>query len=268
MLRRCRPLLGTFVEITAERESAIEAAFAAITRVHRLMSAHEEGSDISRINRGGHRSPVAVDGWTAAVLRRALFWWRQSGGAFDVLWAGNLAVAGNRLPLHADQPIPTAQSSSSLELHDHLVRLHEPATIDVGGIAKGFAVDRAIDALRAHGSAAGLVNAGGDMSAFGQGWPVQIHDPVSRVPKAEVLLTNRAIATSALIDGSMEHICNRKERWTSATVCASNAMDADALTKIVLTGSPKTPKCLAQAAAEAFCLNEDGTVEPILSAAA
>ena len=268
MLRRCRPLLGTFVEVTAERESAIEAAFAAITRVHRLMSAHEDGSDVSRINRAGHGTPVLVDDWTAAVLRRALFWWKQSDGAFDVLRAGKSAIAGNRLPLHADQPFPTAEDASSLELNDQLVRLHEAATIDVGGIAKGFAVDRAVDALRAHGSAAGLVNAGGDMSGFGPGWPVRIHDPASGIPRAEVLLTNRAIATSALIDGTMEHICNPGERWTSATVCAATAMDADALTKIVLTGSPRTPECLAQAAAEAFCLNEDGTVEPILSAAA
>ena len=268
MLRRCRPLLGTFVEIAAERESAIEAAFAAVTRVHRLMSGHEDESDVSRVNRAGHRTPVLVDGWTAAVLRRALFWWKQSGGAFDVLRAGYSAVTGNRLPRHADQPMPTAQDSSTLELHDHLVRLHEPATIDVGGIAKGFAVDRAIDALRAYGAAAGFVNAGGDMSGFGPGWPVEINDPVCGIPKAEVLLTNRAIATSALVDGAMEHICNWEERWTSATVCAATAMDADALTKIVLAGSPRTPECLAQATAEAFCFNHDGTVEPISTAVA
>jgi FAD:protein FMN transferase len=256
------------VEIAAERESAIEAAFGAVTRVHRLMSAHQYESDVSRINRAGHRTPVLVDGWTAAVLRRALYWWKQSDGAFDVLRAGKSAVGGNRLPRHADQPMPTAGDSSTLELHDHLVRLHEPATVDLGGIAKGFAVDCAVDALRAYGTAAGLVNAGGDMRAFGPGLPVQINDPVYGIPRAEVLLTNRAIATSALIDGTMEHIYSWEERWTSATVCAATAMDADALTKIVLTGSPKTPKCLAQATAEAFCLNRDGTVEPISTAVA
>src|SRR5438045_6184757 len=108
MHSRCRPLLGTFVEVTADREDAIEAAFAAIEKVHRLMSAHEPESDVSRINRGGHLRAIEVHDWTARVLERALFWSKRSEGAFDVVRAGKAAVERSLLPRHADQPQPEA----------------------------------------------------------------------------------------------------------------------------------------------------------------
>src|SRR2546423_9578278 len=84
MHSRCRPLLGTLVEVTADREDAIEAAFAAVEQVHRLMSAHEQDSDVSRINRFAHLRPVEVHDWTARVIERGLVWAKRSEGAFDV----------------------------------------------------------------------------------------------------------------------------------------------------------------------------------------
>lgn len=263
MRRRCRPLLGTFVEIVAEQDQAVEAAFAAVGRVHRLMSAHEPDSDVSRINRAAHCEWVAVDAWTAAVIERALYWWEQSEGAFDVLEAGKAAIDGDLLPRHPDQPLPVSDDMSVLELENSRVRLSLPATIDLGGIAKGFAVDRAVDALRAGGALAGLVNAGGDMRGFGGDWPVQVRDPATQRPVAEIGLNDRALASSASIDGSMLHICNPDERWRSVTVCAPIAIDADALTKIVLAASPVAAKCLRHAEAQAFGITVDGTVEAL-----
>src|SRR5438552_4284069 len=108
MHSRCRPLLGTLVEVTADREEAIEAAFAAVDKVHRLMSAHEPDSDVSRINRFAHLRRVEVHDWTARVIERALFWSKRSAGAFDVVRAGKAAVEDGRLPRHADQPQPDA----------------------------------------------------------------------------------------------------------------------------------------------------------------
>ena len=71
-IRRCRPLLGTLVEITGDRIEHLEAGFAAIERVHGLMSAHLPDSELSRLNRDGARAPVPLSAWTAAVLARAL----------------------------------------------------------------------------------------------------------------------------------------------------------------------------------------------------
>ena len=72
VIHRCRPLLGTFVEVTAENADIIDAAFAAIARVHALMSAHEPDSELSRLNRHAHRAPVEVSAETTEVLDRAL----------------------------------------------------------------------------------------------------------------------------------------------------------------------------------------------------
>src|SRR5690349_5171700 len=92
-ITRCRPLLGTFVEVTCDSARATGAAFDAIAQVHALMSAHDPDSELSRINRFAHRRPIAVHPWTAAVLVRALFWARASKGGFDPVRAGTHALS-------------------------------------------------------------------------------------------------------------------------------------------------------------------------------
>jgi thiamine biosynthesis lipoprotein len=264
-LTRCRPVLGTFVEVTADSEAAADAAFEAIEHVHRLMSAHEPDSDLSRINRFAHREQVQVDPWTAAVLDRALYWSQQSDGAFDVIAAGAAAIANRDLPRHSDQPEPRSHSWRDLRLQDCFVRLSAPACIDLGGIAKGFAVDRAVAAMEAAGATAGLVNAGGDIAGFGnRAWTVQVVEPATRSAVANVAVTNGAVATSSVQpNGGEAHLLRRSPELRSVTVCAPNATDADALTKIVLSGSPVAPACLATARADAFVINTAGAIRPI-----
>ena len=263
-LTRCRPLLGTFVEVTANCGQAIEHAFDAVARVHRLMSAHEPDSDVSRINRFAHLHPVEVDQWTALVLERALFWARESGGVFDVVRAGKASLERGLLPIHGDQPKPEASHWTLLEILGTAVQLMKPGCVDLGGIAKGFAVDRAIEALRGTGAESGLVNAGGDLRGFGlQSWPVEIVDPLSRRPLAAVELCDGSLATSALLDGQSVHLPGRDGRFVSATVRAPSAMDADALTKIVLSGSLRSAQCLVIVGAEAFRILHDGSVEAV-----
>src|SRR5438445_9955130 len=194
MPSRCRPLLGTFVEVTADREDAIEAAFSAVERAHRLMSAHEPDSDVSRINRFAHIRPVEVHDWTARVIRRALFWSKRSEGAFDVVRAGKMTLERGLLPRHADQPSSHASHWTWLEIQGASLRLRSPGCIDLGGIAKGFAVDRAVDVLGKAGCERGLVNAGGDLRGFGrEPWPVTIIDPLSRRHMVAIDLDNEAL---------------------------------------------------------------------------
>lgn len=268
MPRRCRPLLGTFVEITADREDAMEAAFDAIAQVHRLMSAHEPESDLSRINRFAHQRAIEVHRWTAQVLEAALHWARESDGAFDPVRAGNTAIRSNLLPRHPDQPEPEVADWTWLELQGRSVRLNEPGCVDLGGIAKGFAVDRAVDALRRARCEQGLVNAGGDLGGFGaQPWPITIVDPLTRRGALEVQVANQALATSAGLRAdaslSFDHLGGPSQRWTSATVLASNACDADALTKLVWAGSERLSLALAAAGAKALGITHGGTVEQI-----
>jgi thiamine biosynthesis lipoprotein len=268
-MRRCRPLLGTFVEIDCDRPEAIDSAFSAIERVHRLMSAHEPDSDLSRINRFAHIGPIDVDPWTALVIERALFWSKRSEGAFDVVRAGKVAITSGYLPRHRDQPRPDAAHWTSLELHACSARLLKPACVDLGGIAKGFAVDRAVDALRDAGCERGLVNAGGDLSCFGPGpWPVSVVDPLSRAAVADVAIENGGLATSAGLRDragklSFDHLGGAGGRWTSVSVRARTACDADALTKVVWGQGRDSVDLLAEVDATALLISADGKLDAI-----
>jgi hypothetical protein len=99
-VHRTRPLLGTFVEITATgrpaaaMHAAIDAAFAAVARVHRLMSFQESTSDVSRVNRHAATTAVVVHPWTYAVLTTAADLFRRSDGLFDVTVAPELQALG------------------------------------------------------------------------------------------------------------------------------------------------------------------------------
>jgi thiamine biosynthesis lipoprotein len=268
-ITRCRPLLGTFVEVTCDSARAADAAFDAVARVHALMSAHDPDSELSRINRLAHERPIAVHPWTAAVLERALLWAKASKGAFDPARAGANAVERNVLPRHPGMQRTYQAHWDDVVLGDHHVRLRRPACIDLGGIAKGFAVDRAIAAMRASGAAYGLVNAGGDLAGFGpEPWDVEIVEPQSRLAMLSVPIRNEALATSALQPSSSgglsaDHLFSADPRWTSTTVVAPSAMDADALAKIVLSGSPETAHCLALARAKALVIDSTGAVREV-----
>src|SRR5262249_51526459 len=184
-VRRARPLLGTFVEITVEAVSradanaAIKAAFDAVAQVHRLMSFHETDSDVSRLNREAWIRPVRVHAWTFSVLEAAVEMHRRSKGIFDVTVAPELQAMG-LLPgqQEAAPPAARARSPDAIDLPaDQTVRFRSDVAIDLGGIAKGFAVDRALAVLRGLGIENGLVNAGGDLAAFGSPQTVHIRNP-------------------------------------------------------------------------------------------
>src|SRR5271157_1283879 len=110
-IRRARPLLGTFVEIAAagpprpDMEPAVEAAFATIAKVHRLMSLQELESELSRLNREASSRPVEVHPWTFEVLQAALDLQRRSGGLFDVAAAPAASATLTHPPLRAGSPL-------------------------------------------------------------------------------------------------------------------------------------------------------------------
>lgn len=271
MMRRAQPWLGTLVEISVPAGTAgeaIDAAFAAIARVHKLMSFHDPASDVSRINHARPRETVTADPETTAVLRLALQVSALSGGAFDIACAPRL-VEWQLLPAPQGAPQDFVPATNVLALEaGNQVRKLVPGWIDLGGIAKGHAVDLAVDALRAAGVSAGCVNAGGDLRVFGaEEWPVDVRAPhAPGQVAARVALRDEAMASSgpyfsarrhgnrmvsALVDGRSGQPLAQA---ASASVCAARCAVADALTKVVLASGDCAHPALAALGASAFII--------------
>ncbi|HEX7948684.1 MAG TPA: FAD:protein FMN transferase, partial [Phenylobacterium sp.] len=170
MTTRCRPLLGAFVEITAPdgADAAVNSAFEAVAHVHARMSFHEADSDLGRLRRARAGDVVEVDRATAQVLRLAGELFAATGGLFDVGVGRALAEAGflprDGLGVLAAYP---GDGGDIEVLDDTHIRLARRTLVDLGGIAKGYAVDRAMETLLAAGVPASVVNAGGDLRVFG-----------------------------------------------------------------------------------------------------
>lgn len=279
-VRRCQPLLGSFVEIGARSTSprcaneAIDAAFAAVARVQRLMSFHDPESDVARLNREAAEQPVQVAPWTYQVLQAARDFHETTQGAFDVSVAPRLQRWGYLPPADdSDAPAAADADQAAMELLDRRrVRFLRPLRIDLGGIAKGFAVDRAIDALRAAHASSGIVNAGGDLRVFGPGASeIHVRDPHQPGRAVPLLaIENAALATSAT------YFARRRwrGRWVSpvvdprrgravvrtasVSVRAATCMEADALTKATLLLGRRSARLLRDRAATAFVLDRRG----------
>jgi thiamine biosynthesis lipoprotein len=274
---RARPLLGTFVEINAAGPpAAVEAAFAIIQDVHRLMSFHEKGSDVSRINMARAGEEIFINPHTHRVLRFARQVSAACAGVFDVTVA-NVLVRHGFLP-SMDDAQPREATWRDLELlAGNRACWHRAGRIDLGGIAKGYAVDMAIEVLRSYEVPSGLVNAGGDLRMFGEPRPVHVRLPDSPRALAPLgLFADCALATSAAYfssldsdSGPLESLVDRQRdtcgaRAGSATVVAAECMTADALTKVVRLAPHLAHKVLDDFDARAIVI--DGTSQRSIGA--
>ncbi len=281
-LRRARPLLGTVVEVRATAaleaaalHAAIDAAFAAVERVQRRMSFHDERSDVSRINAAAAGAVTSVHADTYEVLSAARMLGDLCGGVFDVATAASL-VQNQFLPPPpsgvAARPPEAGTTYRDLELlPDAQVRWRRAGWIDLGGIAKGYAVDRAIDELRAHGVSSAVVNAGGDLRCFGEAQSIHVRAPDE--PNALLYLgtlENASIATSAgyycglqIDNGRVDALVDPHRRtciaWErSISVLAADCMTADALTKVVRLAPQAVLGMLQSLNAQAVIIDRHG----------
>ncbi len=215
LVRRAVPVMGTIAEVAivsadeARAEAAIDAALEELYRVNRTMSRFTALSDIGRANLEAHRGPVRVSAATAQVVGEALRWSEGVAGRWDpgigkvcALWD----VKHRTVPPPADQVAPLAgrRFYQAIEVDRRagqpILYYHSPDVgVDLGGIAKGYAVDRAIEAIRARGFKDAIVNAGGDLYAMGHSergdaWEIGIQDPRS---------PGRIVRTFPLSDGAV-----------------------------------------------------------------
>ena len=273
-LRRAQPRLGTFVEIAAHGAAgrlpaAIDAAFAAIAEIERLMSYHDAASDVTRLNRAVPGTAVAVHAHTWAVLAEAERIATASDGAFDVTVAPELVRRGI-LPAGA-RPLPpvVVRGCEAIELLAGCrVRFAAPRWIDLGGIAKGYAVDVACDALERAGVREYLVNAGGDLRVGARAETIHVRDPLQPRRLLPLLeLADGALATSARYAADHGRVADpivaAARRGPapgrgSISVCAARCVTADALTKVVAVRGAAARPVLERLGAEVRVLPGNG----------
>lgn len=236
-----QPMMGTFVEIGVTSTSqathdVISTAFQKMKAVDRLLSFHQKDSQLSQLNRDGING-VYVDSITLDVLKKSRHMMQQSHGAFNYT-AGGALVDYGILPDHGGPKSLAIGTDDDIEINDNLVILKRPLRLNFDGIAKGYAVDLAVQYLLDMGISSGWVNAGGDLRTFGN-----IDIPVHR-RELDGQLTflgrykNTSVATSSvgidyqarfpgtIIDRSL---AIKRGIWT---ISAPKAWLADALTKV------------------------------------
>jgi FAD:protein FMN transferase len=267
---RCQPALGTFIEIEAchsqevqasETDSAlsfaIDQAFAAIQAAQSCMSVFDLNSDLSQINAGKFQNQSgAIHPWLWEVLQLAKEIHALSLD-FDPSATIYLMHQGMRPQIEKISEAVLGSLDDLVLLDDYRVVTKKPVYIDLAGIAKGAAVDRAIDALQTHGVASGSVNAGGDLRVFG----AKAHSIHLRHPSAPQStfyageLQDGALATSGDYFVSQRsdsqqkngHLISPKhslpiQTKKSFSVIAPICAVADALTKVfAITGDAHHP---------------------------
>ena len=274
-----RLVMGTFARVVAVAadskivDKAIEAALSEIQSVDKLMSDYKSDSEISQVNRDGFARAVTVSEPTYEVLKRSIEFSKITGGAFDItvgplvdLW--HSAKKKNAVP--SEEELAAAKTKVGFEkliLDDQqrAVRFAvEGMRLDLGGIAKGYAVDKAIEAMQKAGAIGGMVDIGGDLKCFGKPpkgktkWSIGLQNPKlnKNTDESDLLfvlkLDSAAVATSgdyqqfALIEGKRySHIINRRtgagaQGLSSVTIITDSATDADALaTAVSVMGAAK-----------------------------
>lgn len=269
--RRVRYLMGSFFEITAYGEKEVcekgmTTAFMEIARVERLLSIYRPQSDLARLNAFRKRGTFSTDPELFEVLSQSLQYAEKSGGAFDPTSAPLIRRWGFG-PGEGRSTPPGREEIASLlgRVGFRQVRLNagkiellkEDIEINLGGIGKGYAIDRGIEKLRLHGISSALVGCGSTVYALGTppgeaGWRIDIQDPRREEGRiASVLLRNQALSTSGdyekyfIFEGRrFSHLIDPRtgcptEGIASVSVIAPSAMEADALsTAAFILGEP------------------------------
>ncbi|MHC4075839.1 MAG: FAD:protein FMN transferase [Planctomycetota bacterium] len=274
-----RFIMGTFARIVAvakdstSAKTAVEAAFQQLRRIDQLMSDYNDASEISLLNRDAFEKDIPVSSETFEVLQRAVEFSRLSDGAFDIT-IGPLSALW-REAAEANSVLDSSELIKArsrigyekliLDPHKKTVRFAvEGMKLDLGGIAKGYGIDKAVEIMQTKGCLGGMVDVGGDIRCFGRppkgrkSWLIGLRDPQRTDELFDTTrsllilkLSDMAIATSgdyrrfALIDGQkFSHIIDTKTglgkgKLSSVTVIAPNATDADALATAVSVMGPE-----------------------------
>jgi len=293
-LTRRQPWFGTFVTVTVFGEdpallaTASSQAFAVFQRLDGLLSAHRRDSELSRLNATASTGPVEVSGVLWEVINAAQTVAQQTGGCFDITvlpltQAWGFLWKEHRFPSAAERAeLLTRTGYRNLECDpaSRTVRFRvEGMGLDLGAIAKGYAVDCAVDGLRAAGIEAGMVNAGGDLRVFGRppgqaGWPVQLEDPLKLGTRETIEVVDTSISTSGDYENGFDYEDRRYghtldprtgmpvEGVAACTVLAPTCLESDALaTAFIVHGVEPSLRDFGKQYPIRFVIRSEGPAE-------
>ncbi|MEW6081460.1 MAG: FAD:protein FMN transferase [Bacillota bacterium] len=252
------------IEVHGPRaETAARAALDEMRRVESLMSAYVETSDVSRINSQAGVAPVTISPETSFVLQEALRISEASWGAFDVTvgpLVGLWDIAGENPRVPSPEEIEDALEKVNyqrLQVKEGRAFLEAPGMrVDLGAIAKGYAVDRAAQILLDHGVTSAILDAGGNVYVVGSRsdgspWRVGIRHPRR---EGEALAVLEASDTGVVTSGDYQryfesdgvryhHIFDPRTGYparesASATVVSPSSVEADALSTALFVLGP------------------------------
>ncbi|MDF1533880.1 MAG: FAD:protein FMN transferase [Methanosarcinaceae archaeon] len=258
-----RSVMGTIVTInvldTNETHAfeSIDKAFDEIYYVDKLMSSYKNDSELTVLNTFGHLDNANPD--FVYVLERSKYYSEISDGAFDVtikpildLWSDKYSPGGTYMPPTTDEINETLQlvDYSGIVIEGGSISLRPNMSVILGGIAKGYSVDRAIESLKIDGITNGFVNAGGDGRFIGLNeenapWVIGLQNPdKNEEAVTRMAISDMAVATSGNYEryfsdaAKVSHISDPRTGYSaqeliSATVIADTAIDADALATAV-----------------------------------
>jgi len=291
--------MGTYgrMEVKADDAEAarrmFEAGLPQIRTVEELMSIYRPDSEVSRLNKLGAQQVVKLSDHTLAVLRKSVEVSELTGGAFDVAYAP-LRTLWQQAERDGQAPSESAIKKtleaigySKLVFESNGVRFSTPGMeVDLGGVATGYGVDLATQALRQAGATAGIVDIGGDLRFFGspgdrEKWRLLVNPPPGVRESIVLAVPPCGVATSG--DYARYFSIGRKhysqiidprtgrpvERMASVTVVAPDAITADTLSTGLSVMGPQEGVTLAEALADIHCLfmirEADGTVRKAMS---
>ena len=248
-------IMGTAIRVElwsedrADGEAAINAVMTEMHRIDHAMSPHKPESELSRINRHAAAGPVKLSEEMARLVSRALDFSKLSGGAFDITYAGVGQLYDYREKVKpSDAEIAQAVAAVGyqnlvLDTAARTLRFaREGVRIDLGGFAKGHAVDNAAAILARRGIKNAIVSAGGDSRVMGdhrgRPWTIAIRDPRRAGEVVAVLpLEDTAISTSGDYERFFEHdgvrchhVLDPKTGKSPSSVHSVTILAADGLT--------------------------------------
>ena len=284
LVHKTKYIMGTVYEIAAYNESpqhasqAIDKAFAEIARLDEVMSNYKPESDLSRLNRNGHFHAERLPADLYRAIEESLRYSKVSGGKFDItvaplvdLWKA--ALRGERsLTATEVEKLRACIGYEKIELiPPDRVEFHSTCMrIDLGSIGKGYAVDRAVEILRANGIKSALIDAG-QSTIYGIGappgksaWEVHLRDPSNRADPV-VMLSENSVSTSEQTAASLlgnetaGHIIDPEtgrplETKYALSVVAKTGTASDALSTTLLLVGPEKGKAIVKEIADAAAI--------------